>query len=193
MPNKLFIIIGPSGVGKAAIMRGVLKVIPELQKAVTYTIRRKRRFERESVDHYFTSKKEFEEMIRDGKFLEWALVHNRYYGTPKKELNELLEKGPVLIELDVRGVENILNQMKNVVTIFIEPDDPKNLLKRIKRRERPNEKDVKVRMKTMEFEMKMKNNYDYLVTNRENELDKAISEVCDIIKKESLPRQVWDK
>ncbi|EKD46279.1 MAG: hypothetical protein ACD_68C00059G0001 [uncultured bacterium] len=183
MKNPFFIILGPSGVGKNAVIKDVLKKFPQIKKAITYTVRQKRKNEKQGRDHYFVTTSQFKRMIKNRMFYEWAYVHGRYYGTPKKELNELLNHNPVIAEIDVQGAIQLERKIKNTVTIFLKPDSIGNLIRRINQRGKMSEPELARRFASMEKEMKLAPKFDYRVINRQHKLPQAVARVSQIIAK----------
>lgn len=182
--NKLIIISGPSGVGKSIILKKILKKIPSLDKIVTCTTRKKRPGEKEGWDHYFISEKKFKQMKKNNKFLEWALVHGKYYGTPKDEIKKKLSKKNCISEIDIQGAKQIEKKMPEVISIFIKPKNIKELALRIKARGKMSRREFQLRLKNAKKEMAQSKKYDYQVTNQQNKLEKAVKKTLLIIQKE---------
>ncbi len=183
--GKLIIISGPSGVGKSSIAESVLEKIPGLSPAVTYTTRAKREKEREDKIMYYISEKEFREKIKNKEFLEWARVHDHYYGTHKKTVESLLRKGSnVLLNIDVQGTLQIEKKMPQAISIFIRPKTLDELVPRIQARGKMSEKELKLRLANAKREMAHQEKYDYVVINEQDKLEQAIKKVLSIIRKE---------
>ncbi len=184
--TKLVIISGPSGSGKNAIVRGVLKKIPQAAQMITCTTRQPRPGEKDCKDYYFLTEKEFKEKIKKNEFIEWARVHEIYYfGTSKKVLEKLEERYKIIIlAIDVQGVRNFRKLKIPHTSIFINAESKEKLISRIKKRAggMPNDL-LKLRLKSAAKEMKEAKKYDYQVINYENRLNEAISKVCGIIRK----------
>lgn len=182
--SKIFIISGPSRSGKNAIIAGLLKIKDlNLEKVVTATTRNPRPNEKQNIDHYFISKKEFKQKIKENYFLEWAKYNNNYYGTPKSNLDKILkkQKNPIL-EIEVQGANQIKNKISEVIRIFIKPDTEENLIRRMNfiKFSAPEKK---ARLKIMRDELSQAKNYDYQVINRQGRLKQAIEEVAEIIRR----------
>ena len=182
---KLFVLSGPSGVGKNAILAKLLKKIPDLKKVVTCTTRRRRPQEKEGLDHYFVSQKEFQKMIKENRFMEWAYVHKDYYGTLKEIVEKWLSQGKKrIMEIDVQGALQIKKKIPSVVLIFIKPDSFANLFHRIAKRGKMSQADLKIRLeKSYRREMALSKFYDYIIVNREGELNKAVERIKKIIRR----------
>lgn len=181
---KLFIISGPSGVGKTAIVLGVLKKLPGLKTTVTYTTRKPRKGKAEDKVMKYVSKKTFSQKIKNNEFLEWAIVHGESYGTAKKETLIALKNCHLLCNVDVQGALNIKKKLpQKTVLIFIKPDTFENLSKRIKKRgAKMLPKELEQRLNNARKELNYAKFYDYQVINYENKLDKTINKVSKIIK-----------
>jgi len=110
MKGELYIISAPAGGGKTTIVSLLLNEIPNLTRAITCTTRKPRKGEINGKDYIFLSKEEFENQIKEGRFLEYALIHGNYYGTPKEEVEKLLNNGKdVILVIDVQGMKQIKN------------------------------------------------------------------------------------
>lgn len=182
MKGKLFIISAPSGAGKTTIINEILKKIPELKFSVSYTTRPKRPNETEGIDYYYTTTDKFEKMIENNELLEWAKVHNNYYGTPKKNIFDNINSGyNVLLDIDVQGADQVREQHHNGIFIFISPPSLEDLEKRLKSRKTENENTIAERLKNSRKEMTYKDKYDYIVIN--DVIENAVKAVLDIISK----------
>ena len=181
--GRLFLISGPSGVGKGTICRELLKHDNDLFFSVSATTRKPRKEDVEGRTYYFKTKEQFENLIEDGEFLEWAEYSGNYYGTPKTPVIERLEQGmDVLLEIDVKGALNVKKNFDGGIYIFIAPPDEDSLLDRLKNRGTESEADIKKRLSAAKLELALKSEYDYVVIN--DVLDTAVREVRDIILKE---------
>lgn len=183
--NPILIISGPSGVGKDSIIREIEKIDPKYQRMVTCTSRPKNEQEVEGDDYFFLSKSQFESYIKDGAFVEWTMTHGHYYGSLTRELNRLTDLGKIIImPADVKGLLSFKQKYKKVLSVFIKTDSIDDLITRIKKRHRDfSEADLKVRMKTAEYELTMAKNYDYVVVNRQDCLKQTVQEILKIAQK----------
>jgi len=188
----LIVISGPSGSGKGTIIKEVIKKIPELIYSVSYTTRPKREGEIEGKDYFFISKDEFEKLIDEDFFIEWAKVYDYYYGTSKEfVLNNLNDNKDVILEIEIQGAKKIreIYDKKNVIFIFIAPPDFKELEKRIMNRKRgETEEEIKKRMNFAKKEIEESKNYDYIIIN--DNINKAVKKIVNIINKER--RKIYD-
>lgn len=188
----LIVISGPSGSGKGTIIKEVMKKIPDLIYSVSYTTRPKREGEIEGKDYFFISKDEFEKLIDEDFFIEWAKVYDYYYGTGKEfVLNNLNDNKDVILEIEIQGAKKIreIYDKKNVIFIFIAPPDFKELEKRIMNRKRgETEEEIKKRMNFAKKEIEESKNYDYIIIN--DNINKAVKKIVNIINKER--RKIYD-
>ncbi len=181
--GKLFVLSAPSGGGKSTIVRRLLKEMENMEYSISVTTRPKRKGEINGKDYYFVSEREFKKMIENNEFLEYAVVHNHYYGTKKSIIEEKLKAGKsILLDIDVQGAINIKKLMPDAVLIFIDIPSLKELEKRLRNRGTDSEEVIKLRLENAKKELEYKNKYDYVVMN--DNLEKCINEIKAIIKKE---------
>jgi len=186
--HKLFLVIGPSGVGKGTAISRIKESTLDLFFPVSYTTREKRINEVDGQTYYFISKDEFENKIKQDDFLEYQVVHGtNYYGTDKRSIINQLQSKSVLREMDVAGVKDVLlnNKELPIVTIFITTDNWETLVKRINNRQQISEAELKSRKESFEKEMKFMEKSDYIVYSKENKIDELVTSIIDIIKTES--------
>ncbi|WP_029521679.1 guanylate kinase [Persephonella sp. KM09-Lau-8] len=188
--GELFILSSPAGGGKTTLANLLIKEIPNLKRVITCTTRKPRPGEKNGVDYYFLSKEEFERRIKENDFLEYAIVHGNYYGTPKKEVEEELQKGfDLLLIIDVQGMRQIVSNKKDVVTIFILPPSLDELVRRMKERG-DSEEEIQKRLKTAKKEIPAWKEYNYVVIN--DNLDKAKENIKYIILSNRLKTERFD-
>ena len=179
----LLVISGPSGVGKGTVLHDLMNTQTNLVYSVSATTRKKRDGEIEGVSYFYISHEEFEKMIEEDKFLEYAHVHNNYYGTPKDFVENKINEGKIVIlEIDVQGALNIKKNTDNGVFIFLAPPSLTELKNRIVGRGTETDEDIKIRMHNARKELECIKDYDYLVVN--DHLNTAITSVNEIINAE---------
>ena len=179
----LLVISGPSGVGKGTVLHDLTNTQKNLVYSVSVTTRKQRPGEIEGVSYFFKTHEEFEKMIEEDKFLEYAKVHDNYYGTPKEFVEEKINEGKIVIlEIDVQGALNVKKNIDNGVYIFLAPPSLSELKNRIVNRGTETESDINLRMSNAKKELSYIKNYDYLVVN--DHLNSAINLVNEIINAE---------
>ncbi|NOX34248.1 MAG: guanylate kinase [Deltaproteobacteria bacterium] len=181
--GKLFVISAPSGAGKTTLVRKVLKRFNSLSYSVSHTTRSPRKNEQDSVDYFFITVKEFEQKILLDHWLEWAKVHENYYGTSRQFVKNCLEKGRnLLLDIDVQGAKKVMASELEPVTIFILPPSFEVLSQRLENRGTDSKEVIARRLGNAKAEMARKDLYKYVIVN--DDLDKATKELCLIFKKE---------
>lgn len=176
----LFILSGPSGVGKGTVRQALNKRGIDLKYSVSATTRPARDGEQNGIDYFFKSKTEFETMIQTGKLLEWAQYVGNYYGTPVDYVEETLDAGKdVLLEIEVQGARKVREEFSEGVFIFLMPPSLKELKNRIINRGTESEGLVGHRLSAAKKEIEMMAGYDYVVEN--DEVERACERVESIV------------
>ena len=166
--GNLFILSGPSGVGKTTLRDELQKRIPGLRFSVSWTTRAQRPGEVMGKDYRFVSRKQFEQKLKKDGFLEWARVHDEYYGTPKTPIQRWTGKGEdVLLDIDIQGARQVKKQIPQAVAVFILPPSRKELLKRLRQRQTESLAKIDIRLKNAENEIRSLRQFDYEVVNQE--------------------------
>lgn len=179
-PGRLFVLSGPSGVGKGTLREQLFQQIPDLCYSVSVTTRKPRKDEREGIDYFFVDENTFKRYIEENQFAEWALVHGEYKGTLLSTVNEKLAKGDDLVlEIDVQGAMQIKKKFPNGIFIFIVPPSWEKLEHRLRGRKTEDEDDLQKRLDDAHHELKYIKYYDYLIVN--NRLEKALEELKAVI------------
>ncbi len=180
---KLFILSGPSGVGKGTIVSEVLKEDPDIHLSVSATTRSPRKGEVRGVSYYFMEDGEFRSEIEAGGFLEYADVHGHFYGTPKAPVLEKLAEGrDVILEIDVQGAMQVKETYPEGVFIFILPPSLGELRRRIEDRGTESREDIELRLGKAVSEMNYLNRYEYFVINED--LQRAVADVRAVMRAE---------
>lgn len=182
--GKLFVISGPSGVGKSTVLDYLMEEKEvDLIYSISATTRKPRLEEEDGKDYYFLSEKEFLQKKEKGEFLETATVHNHYYGTPRKNVQENLKKGnSIILEIDIQGARQIKNKFPRAVFIFLEPPSFSELKHRLDKRDSEAKDDKKLRLNNAREELEAREIFDYTVVNKN--IEKAACELEKIILKE---------
>ncbi len=183
----LVVYTGCSGVGKGTIMKEILAKEDDFRLSVSATTRDPRSGEIHGKDYFFVTKEEFEKMIDNDKFLEYATYADNYYGTPKDAVEEMLSKGyNVFLEIEVQGGLQVLEKCPDCLSIFIIPPSMEELERRLRGRGTEEESVIVKRMEAAKTEMTFKNRYDYIVMN--DVAEKAAEEVISIVRQEQDKR-----
>ena len=176
----LFVISGPSGVGKTTLCQELTRLLPDLRESISYTTRSPRKGEIDGVHYIFVDRERFREMIKGGEFAEWAVVHGNLYGTSIKNLQEMTEEGyDVILNIDTSGARQIKRRFKDAICIFILPPSIDVLEERLRNRMSEDEEEIRTRLNRAKDEIRSYMDYDYVVIN--DDLGKAVREVESII------------
>lgn len=190
----LVIISGPSGVGKDAALMRMRELGFPFHFVVTATDRPRRIGEIPGVDYHFLSTPEFERMIQDGEFLEWANVYGQLKGIPKWEIRDALASGKdVVLRIDVQGAATVRALAPDAILIFMLAKNEEELRSRLQWRRTDSPEQIERRIETARHELEHIPNFDYVIVNEEARLDEAVGQIRSIIhaeKQRVLPRRV---
>jgi len=204
MSGIVFIISAPSGSGKSTLTNRLLSIVPDLKFSVSYTTRPPRGSETSGRDYFFISQGEFENMIRDGAFLEYAQVFGNYYGTAKSYMQGAFAEGKdLLLDIDVQGARQVKATMPEAVSIFVLPPSREELERRLRSRSEADdeiqhkllgekarrfntEETIQRRLQTASREIENFCDYDYILVN--DRVDQAIDTLKSIVRAERLRR-----
>ena len=176
----IIILSSPSGTGKSSLAKALLKIDNNLRLSISATTRKPRLGEVEGINYYFKTGLEFEELVKQNKFLEYAKIYDNYYGTPKEYVEMLLNQGlDILFDIDWQGARSIKKNATNVVAIFVLPPNIEVLEQRLRNRATDNEEAIKLRMQSAQNEISHANEYDYVVTN--DDFDRTLKKIHAII------------
>ena len=167
--GKLFIISGASGVGKSTVLSRVMAQRDDLRFSVSATTRAPRPGEVDGESYYFVTKEKFREMIDRNEFVDYDALMDNYYGTPEAQLNEKLQTGSVILDIEPNGAFNVRKRRSDATLIFIAPPSMEELLRRLVGRGDTSPEQVKVRQDRAQWEMEQSVHYDYVVVNDQGE------------------------
>jgi guanylate kinase len=177
---RVFVITGPSGVGKGTLIRGLLERIPGLQLSVSATTRAPRPGEQDGVDYHFLSREEFERRIGDGDFVEHADYAGRRYGTLRSELEQRARAGAaVVLEIEVQGARQVRAAVPDAVLVFIAPPSPQALRERLLARGTDDPEEVERRLRVAEAELRARREFSHVVVN--DRLEEALEQLSAIV------------
>jgi len=178
--GKTIVISGPSGAGKNTLIHHLIDENNNLVHCISTTTRDPRKGERDGDDYHFIKKQEFQNSVDNDEFLEWAIVHEHYYGTSHKEINRIHDLGKdAILDIDIQGALQIQNKASQAILIFIEPPSMEILEERLRKRGTEAEEKIQKRMREADEEMKHKGKYHHIVIN--DTIDNACKKLNDII------------
>ncbi len=190
----LIILSGLSGAGKDAVLSRLKRSGYPLEFILTVTTRPQRTNERDDVDYHFISQEEFQGMRSRKELLEWANVYGNWYGVPKEPVKQALAAGrDTIVKVDVQGVATIKKILPQAIFIFLTPPSIEEHVLRLKQRHTESPAELGLRIKTAEEELKQLSLFDYIVFNREGEIDRAVADIGAIITAEKCrvtPRDI---
>jgi guanylate kinase len=174
--GKLIVLTGPSGVGKGTLMRSLLQRQPELYYSVSVTTRSPRPGEINGEDYYFISRNDFEQLVAQGEFLEWAEFAGNYYGTPREAVLNHIQSGKlVVLEIELEGARQIRASFPSALSIFILPPSFSELEKRIRGRGQDSEEAIARRLHRAQVEIQAADEFDIQIVN--NDFETAVKEI----------------
>jgi guanylate kinase len=181
----LYVVSAPSGAGKTSLVRALCDGAPDLAVSVSHTTRPRRAGEVDGRDYFFVEQREFEKMIADGAFLEYAQVFGNYYGTAKATVEEMMAAGQdAVLEIDWQGARQVRELAPACVSIFILPPSREMLEQRLRSRRQDSEAVIARRMEAAISEMSHYAEYDYLIVN--DDFDLALNQLRSIIHAQRL-------
>ena len=184
----LFILSSPSGAGKTTLSRMLLKTDPAIKLSISATTRPPRPGEEDGVHYYFVSDAEFDRMVEEDDFYEWAHVFGHRYGTPKGAIREGLKRGQdYLFDIDWQGTQQLYQKdQQDVVSVFILPPSLPELRRRLESRAQDSEEVINARMERARAEISHWAEYDYVVIN--DNVDECFERVCEVLDAERMRR-----
>ena len=178
--NIMLILSSPSGVGKTTLTKKIQQKYSSFKISVSHTTRPPRSNEVEGVDYFFISDKKFKEFIREDRFYEYAKIFENYYGTLKKNVDEMLKKNDLIFDIDWQGTKQ-LSKFKNLnlIKIYLTTENKEELKKRLIKRDQNSPEEIEKRFNAFEEDIKHWNDYDYVLINKN--LDVCFKQIENII------------
>lgn len=183
MAGRVFVITGPSGVGKGTLIRNLLSSVPSLELSVSATTRRPRPGEEDGIHYHFLTDDQFAARVERGDFVEHADYSGRRYGTLRSELERRTAAGvPVVLEIEVQGARQVRETLPDAVQVFIVPPSQEALRERLVGRGTDSPEDVERRLEVAEQELTARDEFQYQVVN--DRLEDAVAELQSIVARE---------
>ncbi|MDY0088370.1 MAG: guanylate kinase [Coriobacteriia bacterium] len=178
--GEVFIISGPSGAGKGTLVRELLARMPDLWLSVSATTRPPRPGEQEGVHYFFLPPEEFERLVAERGFLEWAAVHGNRYGTMRAAVEERTRQGQtVILEIDPQGARQVREAMSSAILVFIAPPTIGELRRRLEMRGSETPEQIETRLRRAAEELEIADTYDYVIIN--DDVAQAADELAHIV------------
>lgn len=190
--NNFFIISAPSGAGKTTLIEMLVKEFPQILFSISHTTRPARDGETNGVEYFFTTSQDFEHMVGENDFLEWAKVHNHCYGTSRKMLEMAAEQGrDLLLDIDVQGAAKVKAQIPEAVGIFILPPSLEALRERLMQRQKDPIEQIYNRIESARKEIRHYKEYEFVIIN--DDLRHAYQTLSSIIRTHAVKTQFLEE
>lgn len=192
--GTLFVLSGPSVVGKNTLIDQFLKRNPDVHYSISATTRRPRKHEKDGSNYYFLTEEKFKAMLERGEFLEWAEFCNNLYGTPLKPIEKMLNSGiDVVMDIEIQGAKQVKDKLKEAVLVFLIPPSLAELKSRIQNRQTETEQEINARLRQALVEMDVGRMYDYYLVHDNTENTVLELEAIRQAETQKIRRINWDK
>jgi guanylate kinase len=184
--GRLFVVTGPSGVGKGTLIKKLFERVPGLELSVSATTRPPRPGERDGVDYHFLSEQEFDQLLAQDQFMEHASYSGHRYGTLVSEVEPRLERGAgVVLEIELQGARQIRARMPDAVLVFVAPPNPEALRERLEKRGTDGEEEIERRLRVASEELAAQSEFRHVIMN--DDLERAAEELAALVQAERTP------
>lgn len=180
--GHLFILSGPAGAGKGTLRKILFNAVPDLVFSISCTTRDRRPGEVDAKDYYFVNREQFDELVDDEAFLEWAEVHGNCYGTRKADVLACIDSGrDMILEIDVQGCRQVKARMPQAIRIFITVPSLDALEERLEERGTETPEQMNLRLRNAAVELSQAGEYEHIIVN--DDLNRSSRELIDLIKR----------
>jgi guanylate kinase len=184
-PGNLYVIAAPSGAGKSSLVKALMELDSHLQLSISHTTRAPRGQEKNGREYFFVSPVEFDAMVQEDAFVEWAHVHSQRYGTSKRAIEDrMAQGGDVILEIDFQGAIQIKDIFANAISIFILPPSWEELRSRLERRGEDTPDVIELRLKNAAVEVAQAHKFDFVIINEL--FDRALFDLKAIVHSQRL-------
>jgi guanylate kinase len=184
--SAVFVITGPSGVGKGTLIRALRELVPDLELSTSATTRMPREGESDGVDYHFLGVDEFARRVAADEFVEFATYSGNRYGTLRSELADRNDRGsPVVLEIELQGARQIRSTMPEAVQVFIAPPDPADLRRRLEARGTDDAETIEARLQVAKEELAAREEFPHIVVN--DDVDRAAAQLASIVRSRGHP------
>lgn len=178
----LFVLSAPSGTGKDTVIKALKQRGVDFHVVASVTARAPRNGESEGNPYYFVSQETFDRMVAQGELLEYAKVHGNWYGQPLQQIRDNLLAGrDVMLKIDVQGAATVRKKLPGAIFIFLTPGSREELVQRLAGRQTETEAEMRQRLEDAQQELAQRSNYDYIIENRQGQLDEAVERLRAIM------------
>jgi guanylate kinase len=184
-PGLLFVLSAPSGTGKDTVIQALKARDVDFYVVSSVTTRAPRPGESQGNPYYFVSREDFDGMIAHDELIEHAQVHGNWYGQPIQQIKDNLQQGKdVLLKIDVQGAATVRKKIPDAIFIFLIPGSPEELVERLTNRQTETEEERKRRLADAQHELAQREHYDYIIVNRQGQLDNAVDDLQAVMRAE---------